>query len=317
MAELNKQIAKVFHEIADLLELQGESVFRIRAYRQAATTLEGYKDIKNMSEEELEEIPGIGKDLASKIIEYRKKKSLEFLERKRREVPAGMREMLDIPGVGPKTVKLFYDELKIEDIQSLEKAANNKEIMKLPGIKEKTVENILEGIDYVRSNYKERTPYKVAKEKANKILEGIIKNKEVKKIEVAGSLRRKEKTIGDLDILAISDNPEKTMKSFVNLKEVEKIIGHGVTKSSVRLKSGLQVDLRIVPKESFGAALLYFTGSKAHNIRLRKIAIKKGMKLNEYGLFDKETDENIASETEEDVYEALGLDWIKPEERKG
>jgi DNA polymerase (family 10) len=312
----NQEIAKIFDEIADLLELKGDNPFRIRAYRKAALNIEALtKNIEDISHEEMLNIPGIGHDLGGKIEEYVRTGMIQSYEDLKNEIPAGLSTLLSVPGLGPKTSRLLYEKLKIKNIDELEKLALEHKLSGLPGIKEKTEDNILKGIEMLKRG-RERQPLGKVLPIANNILEHVKKNSSVIKIDIAGSLRRWKDTIKDIDILATSENPKKVMTAFVNLPNIKEILMQGPTKSSIIIHEDLQVDLRVVEKESYGAALVYFTGSKAHNIRLREMAIKKGLKLNEYGIFREKDNKRVGGEKEQDVYTILGLPYIPPELRE-
>ncbi|MEK6692610.1 MAG: DNA polymerase/3'-5' exonuclease PolX [Nitrospirota bacterium] len=313
----NQEVVKIFNDIADILEIKGENPFRIRAYRKAAQNIESLtQDIESLIEKKkLEEIPGIGKDLAQKIEEIISTGRLRFYEDLKKEIPKGLIDLLSVPSLGPKTAKLLYDKLRIKNIEDLEKMAKSHKLLKVPGIREKTEENILRGIEMLKRG-KERQPLGKVLPMAMDILNGLKDSKDVKKISLAGSLRRMKDTIKDIDILATSPNPSKVMKAFVSLPPVKEILARGITKSSIITHEGIQVDLRVVEEGSFGAALAYFTGSKAHNIRLREMAMKKGLKINEYGIFNEKTDRKIAGKEEEDIYRVLGLPYIPPELRE-
>lgn len=312
----NKEIANIFNEIADLLEIKGDNRFRIRAYRRAAQNIEGLaKDVAELTKEDLIEIPGIGKDLAEKIEEYLKTGRIKSHEDLKKEVPEGLSVLLTVPSLGPKTAKLLYEKLKVKNIDQLETLAKKHKLAGLPGIKEKTEENILKGIEMLKRG-KERHPLGMVLPIANDIADKLGKDPSVKKISVAGSLRRMKETVRDIDILVISSNPHDVMKTFVNLPGVKEVLMHGPTKSSIVTNEGIQVDLRVVEDESFGAALAYFTGSKEHNIRLREMAVKKGLKINEYGVFREKDDKKLGGKDEEDVYRILRLPFIPPEIRE-
>ena len=308
----NQEIAEVFYEIATLLEMEDEP-FKPRAYRKAAQNIESLTvDIEEIAEKnQLEAIPGVGKNIASKIREYLETGTVKKLEELRKKTPVDIKNLMLVEGLGPKKIVKLYKELKIKNLDDLEKAAKSGKIRDLGGFGEKTERNILENIVFARQRHT-RFLLGYALPEAYEIVEQL--KKHVKKIEIAGSLRRKKETVGDVDILAVSDNPDETMKVFTSLNKIEKVIAVGETKSSIRLTGGLQVDLRIVEDKSFGSALQYFTGSKNHNIEMRKIAIKKGFKLNEYGLFRKE--KQIAGENEKEVYNTLKMEWIPPELRE-
>ena len=312
----NQEISKTFNEIADLLELKGENTFRIRAYRRAALNIESLtKNIEELSHEEILNIPGIGQDLAGKMEEYIKTGVIQAYEKLKQEIPGGLSTLLSVPGLGPKTSKLLYDNLKITNIDELEKFASEHKLAGLPGIKDKTEDNILKGIEMLKRG-RERQPLGKVLPVANDILGHLKKNAPLEKIDLAGSLRRWKDTIKDIDILATSGNPEEVMSVFVHLPDVKEVLMHGPTKSSIITQQNLQVDLRVVENESYGAALAYFTGSKAHNIRLREMAVKKGLKLNEYGIFREKDNKRVGGEKEQDVYAILGLPYIPPELRE-
>ncbi|MBN3039193.1 MAG: DNA polymerase/3'-5' exonuclease PolX [Candidatus Omnitrophica bacterium] len=311
----NKEIAEIFYQIAEILEIQGENRFRIRAYQKAAQTITSLgTDLSDIAGKgALEEIPGIGKDLANKINEILKTGKLKFYEQLRDEIPEGLTLLMSVPGVGPKTAKLLYDKLDIKNLKDLEKAAKKHTISTLPGIKEKTEENILRGIALTKKA-KERMTLAGAISISQGFIEPLKKLKEVRQIESAGSLRRKKETVRDIDILITSSKPLKIMDVFTGLPQVKEVQAKGTTKSSILTEEGVQVDVRVVQPKSFGAALLYFTGSKEHNIKLRQLAIKSGLKINEYGLFKKK--KWIAGRKEEDLYRALKLPLIPAELRE-
>ncbi len=312
----NQEIARIFNEIADLLEIKGENPFRIRAYRRAAQNIEGLpKSVEETPKEELLKVPGIGQDLAGKIEEYLKTGRMQAHEELKHEIPEGLLALLSVPSLGPKTSKLLYEKLKIKGIDDLERLASEHKLAGLPGIKEKTEENILKGIEMLKRG-KERQPLGKVLPIANDILEHLKKKAPVDRIDLAGSLRRWKDTIKDIDILATSDNPKEVMKVFVHLPHVKDVLMQGTTKSTVIIHEDLQVDLRVVEKESYGAAMAYFTGSKEHNIRLREMAMKKGLKINEYGIFREKDNKKVGGEKEEDVYRTLGLPYIPPELRE-
>ncbi|OYT62257.1 DNA polymerase III [Thermoplasmatales archaeon ex4484_30] len=310
----NREIAKIFYEIADMLEMQ-DVQFKPRAYRKAAQNIESLsEDIEEIYKRgELEKIPGVGKSIAEKVKEFIEKGSVAYYEKLKKEIPVNLEELSSVEGLGPKMIKLLYKELGIKNLNDLEKAAKEGKIRHLKGMGERTEQKILENIEFARKKGG-RILLGFALPEAMKLIKFL--EKYAGKISLAGSLRRRKETIGDMDILAVSLNPEKLMDEFTSMNEVDKILAKGETKSSVRLKSGIQVDLRIVDKESFGSALQYFTGSKEHNIEVRKIAVRNGYKLNEYGLFDKKSNKKIAGETEEGVYKALGMQYIPPELRE-
>ncbi|MCD6222293.1 MAG: DNA polymerase/3'-5' exonuclease PolX [Thermoplasmata archaeon] len=308
----NREIAKILYEMADLLEIKGVE-FKPRAYRRAAMNIESLGvDIEDLYKRgELEKIPGVGKSIAEKIKEYLETGTIKKWEELKKEIPVDIESLSSIEGLGPKMIKTLYEKLGVKNIDDLERVAKQGRIRRLKGFGVKTEKKILESIEFARKK-QERFILGYILPEANKILENL--KPYTSKISLAGSIRRRKETIGDMDILAVSPNPDLAMDMFVKMESVDKVLARGITKSSVRLNSGIQVDLRIVEEKSFGSALQYFTGSKEHNIELRKIAIKKGYKLNEYGLFEGE--KQIAGKSEEEVYEALGLQWIPPELRE-
>lgn len=316
--QANRDIARIFNEIADFLEIKGEMPFKIKAYRRAAQNIENLsKDISELMEEgALNNIPGVGKELAEKIKQYLNTGVVKKYEELKREIPVGLLEIMKVPGVGPKKAKLFYDKLGIDSIGKLEELAKKHHLCKLPGIQEKTEQNIIKGIEFLKRSAG-RIPLGKAFPIANEIVSYLLDKKVVKFAEACGSLRRKRETIGDIDILGVSTNPSAAMEVFTNIEIVKDVLAKGATKSSIIVKDDIQVDLRIVERDSFGSALQYFTGSKEHNIQLRELAIKKGMKISEYGVFNERTGKKLAGATEEGVYEAVGLPWIQPEIREG
>ncbi|MBD3392986.1 MAG: DNA polymerase/3'-5' exonuclease PolX [Chitinivibrionales bacterium] len=316
MAVLNTEIADTFSRIADLLDIRGENPYRVRAYRSAARTIGGLSEnVSDMVEsgENLTSLPGIGKDLAEKARTIVRTGALPQLEKLREEGGDGLIEMMHLPGVGPKKVKALHNKLDISSIEELEHAAREQRLRILDGFGEKTERAILGAIAR-RKTTNQRAKLPVARQAAEQIVRYLKKQKGLEKIAVAGSFRRQVETVGDLDILATCSRADALMERFVSFEDVEKIIAKGTTKSSIWLRSGLQVDLRIVPKQGYGAALHYFTGSKAHNIATRKIAAKKKMKMNEYGVY--KGNERVAGRTEKEVYAKLGLRYIEPELRE-
>ncbi len=315
----NKNIAKIFNNIATFLEMKGENIFKIKAYRKAAENIESLaEDIVHVRQENrLGDIPGIGQALAEKIGEYLDTGKVKAYEELKEELPEGLLQMTEIPSVGPKTAKLLYDQLKIKDVENLKQAAEAGKLLGLPGIKEKTVENILHGVKLLKEG-QERMHLGTATRVAQGFVETLKKLKEVKQISTAGSLRRMKETIRDIDILVDSDDPKAVMAAFVGLPQVKEVNNHGETKSSVMTEDNVQVDLRVVDSHCYGAALLYFTGSKNFNIKLRQIAIKKKMKISEYGVFALRGDKEkfLAGKTEEECLKVLDLPFIPPELRE-
>ncbi|MBE3121283.1 MAG: DNA polymerase/3'-5' exonuclease PolX [Thermoplasmata archaeon] len=313
----NQFVADILYMIADLLDLKGEIFFKTRAYRIAAQTIEALdEDIEKLvNQGRLESIPGVGEALAKKITELVQTGKIEYLERLKKEVPTGLIDLLGIPGLGPKKVAALYKNLGITDTQALREAASKGELRTLEGFGEITERNILRGIQ-LREKTSGRVLLNVAYEDGTRYITYLKRCKQIEKINIAGSLRRMKETIGDLDILISSKNPETVMEYFVSYPDVAQVLAKGTTKSSVLLNDNLQVDLRVVEEKSYGAALQYFTGSKDHNITLRGLAIRKGYKLNEYGLFDKNTEKYIAGKTEEEIYKKVGFPYIEPELRE-
>jgi len=310
---INKKVSDIFYEIADLLELKGVN-FKPRAYRKAARNIDSLKDDLSDYYEEgnIRDIEGVGKAMEGKIKEIIETGSLEYLEDLREEMPVGLVEVMKVPDIGPKKAKKLYDEIGVKDLDSLKEKAEAGEIKDIKGFGEKTEKKIIRGIDML-----EKISGRHLLNEVIPISEEVIEHLKphADKIERAGSLRRWKETIGDIDILATGDTDE-LMDTFANYDEVEEVLVKGDTKTSVRFVGGIQADLRVVDSDSFGAALQYFTGSKEHNVPLRQIAIDQGYKLNEYGLFKKDSDEKIAGETEEGIYEKLGMKWIPPELRE-
>lgn len=317
----NSDIAQAFNKIADFLEIKGENVFRVRAYRNAALVMADLgKSAADMVKdgEDFSQLPGIGKDLAAKIEEIVKTGKLAFLEKLEKETPPGVIKMMAIQGLGPHRVKALYEKLHIKDMDGLKRAALAKKVRALEGFGEKIEESILREIERVK---KAEGQMKLAdaEQVALPLVEYIKKTKGLKKVIIAGSFRRAKEVVRDLDILVTCDDSAKVMKNFIGYEDVDKVISRGETRSTVILRSGFQVDMRVVPEKSYGAALCYFTGSKSHNIELRRIAKNKHLKLNEYGVFKtvkSKKEEWVAGRTEEDVYEKLGLSYIEPELRE-
>jgi len=313
----NLGIAKLFNEIADLLEIKDENVFKIRAYRRAAMNLESLtEEIEAVAGRRgLTEIAGIGKDLAAKIEQALETGGIEYLDELRKEIPRGVVELMEIPGVGPKTAKLLFETLHVDSVERLEALAQEGKLLGLPGIKQKTIDNILKGIQVVKRG-RERMLLGRALPLAREIVQALEKLPQVRKISMAGSLRRMRETVRDFDLLITSAKPAKVMEAFFALPQVAEVLAHGETKATVRHREGVQMDLRVVEPECFGAALQYFTGSKEHNIRVRELASRKGLKVSEYGVFKEATGKRLAGATEEEVYKAIGLPYIPPELRE-
>ncbi|MEK7519188.1 MAG: DNA polymerase/3'-5' exonuclease PolX [Patescibacteria group bacterium] len=314
---VNQELAKIFYEIADFLEME-KVAFRPYAYQKAAIILETLEnDIAEIYKEggrkALIKLSGIGEGIADRIEEYLKTGKIKYYQDLKKKTPIKVEELINVEGLGPKKVKFLYEKLAIRNLKDLEKAAKAHKIAPLFSFGEKTEKNILEGIEFLKRS-KGRFLLGEILPRVKEAQEKLKTLKEVEQISVAGSVRRMKETIGDVDFLVISKNPKKVMDFFVSLPGVVKVWGKGLTKSSVRIKEGFDIDLRVVPNRSYGSALQYFTGSKEHNIVTRKIAIEKGLKLSEYGLFH--GPKTIAGATEEEIYKVLGMDFIPPEMRE-
>ena len=312
----NADIAAVFEEIADLLEIRGDNPFRIRAYRNAARTVgEFSRDLKTLVDRgpALPKLPGVGADLEGKIREICASGTCGLLERMHREMPAAITELLKIPGLGPKRVRLLYDVLEVNSVEQLRRAARSGKIREVPGFGEKTESQILQALEQ-RDRGGQRVKLAVAAQYAEALVAHLKPVRGVAAVTVAGSFRRMRETVGDLDILVAARAGSPVMERLRGYDEVKEVLASGETRASVVLRSGLHVDVRLVPRESYGAALHYFTGSKAHNIAIRRLGQGRGLKINEYGVFRGET--RIAGETEESVFEAVGLPFIPPELRE-
>lgn len=320
----NEAIAAIFDTSADMLQLKGESVHRWSAYRRAAETIrELPRDLSAIAAEgALTDIPGIGKVLAEKISELLETGSLEFYENLKQEVPIGVVEMMRINGVGPKKAAMFWKELNITTIPALEQAAKADKLQALSGMGKKSQQKILDGIEALKRQKTDRTPLGDALPVATTILNRLLALPQTIKGEIAGSIRRARPTIGDVDILIASDDPQPIMDTFIAMPEVERVLGHGETKSSVELTSGLQVDVRVLVESRYGTALQYFSGSQQHNIRVREIALQAGYSLNEHALTpvndngELQHDQAVYCADEAQVYETIGLSFIPPELRE-
>jgi len=312
----NADIAAVFNEIADILEIQGENPFRIRAYRNAARVVgELGKEVSELANEgmDLTELPGIGRDLAAKIREILDTGSCAVLKRLRKQVPVSVTQLMRLPGLGPKRVSALWHDLGIQTVEQLDRAARDRRLGELPGFGPKTEQRILEAIAAHRDTAI-RFKLAVAAQYASALTRYLRKTPGVGNVVVTGSFRRMKETVGDLDILVTTGNPAAVIARFASYDEVREVLSKGRTRSTVVLKSGIQVDLRVVAPESFGAALHYFTGSKAHNIAIRRLGQERGLKINEYGVFRGAA--RIAGDTEESVYRSVGLPLIPPELRE-
>jgi DNA polymerase (family 10) len=311
----NKELADLFNRMADVLEFKGENPFKISAYRKASRIIGDLtQDIEEITESgKLKDVPGIGEGMAQKIVEYLKTGKVSKFEEVRKGISDELIAIMDISGMGPKTLSMLHKEKGINNLSQLEKALDDGSLLGLFGIGEKKVENIKRGIQLLKQS-KGRMNLGIAFPVAKRIAEALREKAGSKKIEWAGSLRRMKENIGDIDILATGLNKEKIVYTFTHLPEVKEVLASGETKASVIVEGGIQIDLRVVEEDSYGAALQYFTGSKAHNIHLRGIAKAKGIKINEYGVF--KGNKRIGGKEEKDVYRALGMDWIEPELRE-
>ncbi|MBI1389899.1 MAG: DNA polymerase/3'-5' exonuclease PolX [bacterium] len=314
----NAQIATLFEDMANLLEIRGENQFKIRAYQNAARAIKfAERPLRETWEHgELTGIKGVGKGIAEKIDELFQTGSVDEFHELKKDLPDGILDLLKVNGMGPKKVKLVYDELGVGSIAELKQAAEAGKLRGLPKMGARSEEKILKAIINLEQTT-DRFTLGFAGGAANALLEVVRKVKGVSRAEIAGSLRRGRETVGDVDILASAADSEAVMRAFVSAEGVSETLAQGDTKSSVLVERGLQADLRVVEASSFGAAFHYFTGSKEHNVLMRERAVKRKWKLNEYGLFETETDRLIAGETEEDIFDALGLAWIPPELREG
>jgi DNA polymerase (family X) len=313
----NSEIASVLDEIADLLDLKGESRYKVAAYRAASSRIgvmsEAVEELWRSGR--LEELPGVGQSIAAKIGEYLQSDRSAYLEALRAEVGPSLRQLLLIPGMGPSRARFLHRELGVQTIEQLAEAARQQRIRELPGLGAKTEERILREIERL-SQRTHRMLLGIALPAAEEVVGLLKRHPAVRRIHVGGSLRRMEETIGDIDLIASSEDPAAVTEAFARLPMVWEVLGRGDTKASVLTRGNLQMDLRVVEPGSYGAALQYFTGNKPHNIALRDIAIRKGYKLNEYGLFDEKTGRNLVQGEEEiEIYRALGLEWMPPEMR--
>ncbi|WP_189266910.1 DNA polymerase/3'-5' exonuclease PolX [Streptomyces fuscichromogenes] len=312
MARSNDEVAALLQEYADLISITGGDAFRARVYEKAARAVGGHHaDVSALDLKGLQEIPNVGKSIAQKVREYFDRGSVAAVEELRAKIPDGVRRLTAIPTLGPKKAMAVYEELGVSSVEELADALRDERLRDLKGFGPKTEENIRHGIELLRSAGG-RVQIDVAMELAEDVVAALSAVPGCARCTYAGSLRRMRETIGDIDILAAARQPAPIMRVFTELPYVTEVIGQGGTKTSVRTSRGLNVDLRVVPPDSWGAALQYFTGSKAHNIRTREIAVRQKLKLSEYGLFDVESGEKVVSGTEEEVYARLGLPWIPP-----
>jgi DNA polymerase (family X) len=313
----NFEVARIFYEIASLLEVRDESRFRIRAWQRAAQTLETLsEDVTAVAARgALRSLPGIGKEIAARIEEYLATGRLELLDRLRENLPPDFLSLLEVRGLGPRTARALWELLGIDTVERLEEACRSGRVIGVAGIQKKTCENLLKAIAQHKAG-RSRALLTTARAIANQVATALRAHGGVDRLEIAGSLRRMRETVKDIDILVTSTEPAHVIETLVSLPSVAEITARGETKVSVRHQDGLAIDLRVVAPDAFGAALQYFTGSKAHNVRLREMAVRRGLKISEYGVFDEATGARVAGETEHDVYAAVGLPWIPPELRE-
>lgn len=311
----NHEIALLFGKIADVLELKGENTFRINSYRKAARVIEDLtEDIEVLArEDKLTNIPGVGKGTADKIVEYINTGKMSKYEEVTKGISEETVELMQIPGLGPKTVEMLHKELGVVNMSDVENAIHDGKLKGLFGMGEKKIENIIKGIELYKTS-QQRISIGMAYPVVMRIIERLRKNPKVKEIQAAGSLRRMKETVGDIDILATGIDGAEIIKSFVAMPGVTQILASGSTKGSVRLEEGVQADLRVVSEDEYGSALQYFTGSKEHNVHLRELAKKRGYKISEYGIFEGE--KKLGGRQESDIYRKLGMDWIPPELRE-
>ncbi|WP_149182738.1 DNA polymerase/3'-5' exonuclease PolX [Streptomyces sp. TRM49041] len=313
MARANEEVEALLQEYADLIAISGGDAFKARAYEKAARAVGGYHaDVSTLDVKELQEIPNVGKSIAAKVVEFLRSGRVSAIEETRATIPAGVRELITIPTLGPKKALVLHEELGVSSVDQLLDAIHEERLRDLRGFGEKTEENILHGISLMQKAGDGRILISAAMDVAEQIVAELSAVSGCTRCAYAGSLRRMRETIGDIDILVAADRAAPFMEALAALPHTAEVIAHGEKKTSIRTTKGLQVDLRVLPPESWGAGLQYFTGSKAHNIRTREIAVRKKLKLSEYGLFHAESGHKIASETEEEIYARLGLPWIPP-----
>ncbi len=312
----NFALARLFYDMASLLQARESSVFRVRAYQRAAQTLETLaEDVAAVAARgELTSLPGIGRDLAARIGEYLATGRIAQLDELRATLPAAFLTFLEIRGLGPRTARALADQ-GVESVEQLEALCRSRQIVGMAGIREKTAENILKGIERWKAGHT-RTLLSTGRAVAAQIAEALRAHGGVERLEIAGSLRRMRETVKDIDLLVTSTEPARVIETLTTLPSVTEVIVRGPTKASVRHQDGLQIDLRVVEPAAFGAALQYFTGSKDHNVRLREMASRRGLRISEYGVFDERTGDRVAGATEEEVYATVGLPWIPPELRE-
>jgi DNA polymerase (family X) len=312
VARPNEEVEALLQEYADLIAITGGDAFKARAYEKAARAIGGYPaDISHLDADGLREIPNVGRSIAEKVVEYLRTGTVAVVEERRAKIPAGVRELITIPTLGPKKAMRLYEDLHISSVNELAAAIEADALHDLKGFGEKTQENILHGIQLMQQAGG-RIPIHLALDTAEEIVAELSHVTGCKRCTYAGSLRRMKETIGDIDVLVAAKRSAPFMEALEALPSTAEVIAHGEKKTSIRTTKGVQVDLRVLPPDSWGAGLQYFTGSKAHNIRTRTIAVRAGLKLSEYGLFDADSGESLASRSEEEVYARLGLPWIPP-----
>jgi len=314
----NTDVADMFERMADLLEIKGANRFRVRSYRDAAQTVSSLS--ANLADlvgrgEDLTELSGIGDSLAEKIEQMVEHGSVEQLDALESEIPPGLRDMMKVEGLGPKRVKTIWEELGAESLDELETLAREERIRELEGFGSKTEQNILEGIDRARVD-RGRTRIDIAEQRAEAVLDHLREDEAVDRVVAAGSYRRRKETVGDLDILVTCDEPEEVTERFVGFEDVVEVVSQGSTRSTVYVRGDFQIDLRVVPEESYGAAMKYFTGSKEHNVACRKRGVERDLKINEYGVFEGEDEERVGGAEEEDIYDLVDLAYVPPELRE-
>ncbi|MDN3295187.1 DNA polymerase/3'-5' exonuclease PolX [Streptomyces ficellus] len=313
MARANEEVEALLQEYADLIAITGGDAFKARAYEKAARAIGGYHaDISTLDAKGLREIPNVGKSIADKVIEYLRSGRVSTVEETRATIPAGVRELITIPTLGPKKAMVLHEELGITSVDQLLDAIHQQQLRDLKGFGEKTEANILHGIALMQKAGGGRILINAAMDVAEQIVAELSRIPGCERCAYAGSLRRMRETIGDIDVLVAAERSAPFMEALGGLPATAEVIAGGEKKMSIRTTKGLQVDLRVLPPSSWGAGLQYFTGSKAHNIRTREIAVRHKLKLSEYGLFDAESGDVITSETEEEIYARLGLPWIPP-----
>jgi DNA polymerase (family 10) len=316
MPRTNEELEELFNEWAELLAVSGEDGFRVRAYERAGRAIGGYsRDIAELSDAEILKIPSVGKGMAARVREYLQSRHIAELEDLREQVPGGLRDLMRVPGLGPKKAMLINAQLGIASLDELRAAVETHKLREIKGLGPKTEENIARGLERAGAT-EDRVLLDTAMELAEGVIRSLQEALDVDRIAYAGSLRRMRDTIGDIDVLVACADAAPVMEAFVSMPRATEVLARGETKSSILTRKGVQVDLRVVSEDCWGAALIYFTGSKAHNIKLRHIAITKGLKLSEWGLFEAESGKTIAARTEEEVYAALAVPWCPPTMRE-